>query len=148
MWYFVLGSFKACLHGLMVTDRNFTQSFHAHYEMDERSIGPEFRVVCHCFTAIAANTAGADHSRAREGVFIPQHIGIRLNLEAMSHQHGTPRRANSGRAKSQRSSSIPIPKDYEPHISGHVRVLVEAWENKVLNRKLSTREDGSRINHY
>ena len=26
--------------------------------------------------------------------------------------------------------------------------MVEAWENKVVNRKLSTGEDGSRINHY
>ena len=26
--------------------------------------------------------------------------------------------------------------------------MVEAWENKVLNRKLSIVEDGSRINHY
>ena len=26
--------------------------------------------------------------------------------------------------------------------------MVEAWENKVLNRKLSTGEDGSHINHY
>ena len=29
-----------------------------------------------------------------------------------------------------------------------VRVLVEAWENKVLNCKLSTGEEGGRINHY
>ena len=132
----------------MVTDRNFTQSFRAHYEMDERCIGCEFRVVYHCFTAPAANIDGANHSRAHEGIFIPQHIGIRLNLGAMSRQRGTPRRANSGRAKSHGSSSVPIPEDYEPHISGRVRVLVEAWENKVLNRKLSTGEDGSRINHY
>ena len=74
----------------MVTDRNFTQSFHAHYEMDERCIGRKFRVVYHCFTVVAANIAGADHSRAREGVFILQHFDLKLNL-AMSHQHGTPR---------------------------------------------------------
>ena len=53
-----------------------------------------------------------------------------------------------GRAKSQRGCSAPIPVDYEPHISARVRVLVEAWENKVLNRKLSTGEEGGNINHY
>ena len=91
MWYFILGSFKSCLHSLMVTDRNFTQSFHTHYEMDESSIGHEFRVVYHCFTPVVANTAGADHSEAHEGVLILQHIGLRINLVAMSRQCGTPR---------------------------------------------------------
>ena len=38
--------------------------------------------------------------------------------------------------------------DYEPHISAWVQVLVEALENKVLNHKLSTGEEGSWINHY
>ena len=83
----------------METDRNFSQSFRACYEMDERHIGRDFMVVYHCFIAVAANIAGADHSRAREGVFIPQHFDLMLNL-AMSCQRGTPRRANSGRARS------------------------------------------------
>ena len=67
--------------------------------MDERRISREFKVVYHYFIAADANIVGADHSRAREGVFIPQHFDLKLNL-AMSHQRGTPRRANSGRAKS------------------------------------------------
>ena len=75
----------------MVTDMNFTQSFRTHYEMDERCIGHEFRVVYHCFTVAATNIVATDHSRAHEGVFILQHIGIRINLAAMSLQRGTPR---------------------------------------------------------
>ena len=124
------------------------QSFCAHYEMDDRCIGREFRVVYHSFTADIANSAAEYHPRARVGVFKPLHIGLRLNLKAMSLQRGTPRRAHSGQVKSQRSSNVPIPEDYELHISGCVWVLVEAWENKVLKRKLSTGENGSRINHY
>ena len=53
-----------------------------------------------------------------------------------------------GRAKTQKGCSAPIPADYEPHISAWVRVLVEAWENKVLNCNISTGEEGGRINHY
>ena len=132
----------------MVTDKKLMQAFCAHYDMEDSYIGCEFRLVSHSLSAAAVNSVGGYHSRTREGVFTPLHFGINIKSMAMSHQCGTPRRAHSGCAKPQRSSSIHVPKDYEPHISGHVRVLVEAWENKVLNRKLSTREDGSCINHY
>ena len=44
--------------------------------------------------------------------------------------------------------SAHVPVDYEPHISTRIQVLVEAWENKVLNRKLSTGKEGGQINHY
>ena len=141
-------SFKTRLPGLRVIDRNFSQSLRAHYEMDDSCISREFRVVYHRFTDVVADTVGPNYSRACEGVFIPLHISLRLNLVAMSRQRGTPKRANSGRAKSQRGSSVPIPTDYELHILARVRVLVEAWENKVLNRKLSTGEEGGNINHY
>ena len=132
----------------MVIDRHFTQWLHAHYEMDDSGISREFRVACHRFTVVAADTTGPDYSRACEGVFIPLHISLWLNLAAMSRQRGTPRRANSERAKYQRGSSVPIPADYEPHISARVHVLVEAWENKVLNCKFSTGDEGGNINHY
>ena len=67
------------------------QSSCAHYEMDDRCIGREFRVVYHSFTAAAANSAAKYHPRAQGGVFNPMHIGLRLNLKAMSHQRGTPK---------------------------------------------------------
>ena len=68
----------------MVTDKNSMQSFRTYYEMDDRCIGREFRVVYHSFTAAAANSTGAYHSRPSVGVFTPPHIGLRLNLMAMS----------------------------------------------------------------
>ena len=87
-------------------------------------------------------------SSASASKFTPLHIGFRLKSAAMSLQRGTPRCANSSREKTQRGCSATVPADYEPHISACVQVLVEAWENKVLNRKLSTGEESSRINHY
>ena len=67
------------------------QYFRAHYEMDDRCMGRDFRVVYHNFTATVANSTSAYHSRASVGVFTPSNIGLRLNLTAMSHQRGTPR---------------------------------------------------------
>ena len=78
----------------------------------------------------------------------PHQVGFRLKLVAMSRQRGTPRRASSGRGKAQRGCSSQTLADHEPDISPRVRVLVEAWETRVLNQKLSTGEDGSQINHY
>ena len=96
--------------------------------------------VCRVFVAV--------RSRVSAGKNAPLRIGFRLRLAAMSRQRGTPRRASSGRGKPQRGCSTPIPVDYEPHIFVRVHVLVEAWENKVLNHKLSTSEEGGRINYY
>ena len=66
----------------------------------------------------------------------------------MSQQHGTLRRATSSKGKAQRGCSFQVAVDYEPHISNRVRFFVEAWENRVLNQKLATSQDGSQINHY
>ena len=68
----------------MVIDKHFTQTLHAHYEMDDSGISREFRVVYHRFTDVVADTVGLDYSIAPEGVFIPLHIGLRLNLATMS----------------------------------------------------------------
>ena len=136
----------ARLRGLMVTgtwiDRELIQLQLVFYVMDDS------RVWLAVGWEVYRLAVAAVRSRARNGDFAPLHIGFRLNSAAMSRQQGTPRRANSGRAKTQRSCSAPVPADYEPHISARVRVLVEAWENKVLNHKLSTGEKGGRINHY
>ena len=70
----------------MVIDRHFTQLLRAHYEMDDSCISREFRVVYHRFIDVAADTAGLDYSRVREGVFVQLHICLRLNLAAMSRQ--------------------------------------------------------------
>ena len=67
--------------------------------MDERHIGREIKMVYHSFIVFVANIVAVDHSRAREGIFILQHFDLRFNL-AMSRQHGNPRRANLGHAKS------------------------------------------------
>ena len=90
----------------------------------------------------------AVRSRVCAGKIAPLRIGFRLRLAAMSRQRGTPTHSSLGRAKPQRGCTAPVPADYESHISPRVHVLVEAWENKVLNRKLSTGKEGGRINHY
>ena len=143
--YILLGSFMARLRGLMVTgtwiDRRLIQLQLEFYVTEDNSVWlvVEWEVY---------RVAIAMHSRACTSNFAPLCIGFRLNSEAMSRQRGTPRRASSGRAKTQRGCSAPVPTDYEPHISTRVQVLVEAWENKVLNHKLSTGEEDDRINHY
>ena len=111
------------------------------YVMVSSSVGfAVWHEVCRVFVSV--------RSRFSAGKNAPLRIGFRLRLATMSRQRGTPRRASSGRAKPQRDCSAPVPVDYEPHISLQVRVLVEAWENKVLNRELSTGKEGGRINHY
>ena len=73
---------------------------------------------------------------------------LRCNWVAMSHQRGTSRRTSLGRGKAQCGYSLQVAADYEHHISSRVRILVEAWEGRVLNQKLPTSQDGSQINHY
>ena len=53
-----------------------------------------------------------------------------------------------GRGKAKQGCSFRVAVDYEPHISNRVRVLLEYWENYILNQKLETGEDGNQINHY
>ena len=51
--------------------------------MGDGYIGHEFRVEVHRHAAVAAVVMC---SRARDGDFVPLHIGLRLNPTAMSHQ--------------------------------------------------------------
>ena len=53
-----------------------------------------------------------------------------------------------GRGKANQGCSFQVAADYEPHISNRVHVLMESWQNYILNQKLKTGEDGNQINHY
>ena len=66
-------------------DRHLTQLHRVHYDMGDGYIGREFRVEVHRRAAIAAVAAVDVCSRARDGDFVPLHIGLRLNPVAMSH---------------------------------------------------------------
>ena len=87
----------ARLQGLMVTgtwiDRWLIQLQLMFYVMEDSRIW--FAVGWEVYRLAAA----AVHSKARDGDFSLLHIGFRFKSAAMSCQRGTPRHANSARAK-------------------------------------------------
>ena len=116
--YVILGSFMARLQGLMVIgmwiDRRLIQIQLWFYVMEDSRV--RLAVGWKFYSLTAATMC----SRARAGYFSPLHIGFRLKSTTMSCQRGTPRHANSTRAKTQRGCSATVSANYEQHISAWV----------------------------